>query len=148
MSSRDGTRLSKTRHAIQYSSWAHLGGYRYAKVSLERKGKLKIIGRETALIYFGRFCQVQNDGRKSLSLQIVMGHGKCVGERKLTSMQLKISFLVRVKMESFRWWAGRVKSPRARPGAEEKASGAKGRRLDPSRRKTRSSKAVGRCRSG
>ena len=83
-------RLSKTRHAIQYSSWAHLGGYRYAKVSLERKGKLKIIGRETALIYFGRFCQVQNDGRKSLSLQIVMGHGKYVGERKLTSMQLQI----------------------------------------------------------
>lgn len=49
-------------------------------------------------------------------------------------MQLKISFLVRVKMESFRWWAGRVKSPRVRSGAEEKASGAKGRMLDPNRR--------------
>ena len=59
-----------------------------------------------------------------------MGHGKCVGERTLTSMQLKISFLVRVKMESFRWWAGRVKSPTVRPGAEEKASGAKGRMLE------------------
>ena len=67
-------------------------------------------------------------------MQIVMGHGKCGCELKLTSMQLKISFLVRVKMESFRWWAGRVKSPRVRPGAEEKASGAKGRMLDPSRR--------------
>ena len=33
-------------------------------------------------------------------------------------------------MKSFRWWAGRVKSPRVRPGAEEKASGAKGRMLD------------------
>ena len=44
--------------------------------------------------------QVQNDGRKSLSLQIVMGHGICVGEWKLTSMQLKISFLVRVKIKS------------------------------------------------
>ena len=34
-------------------------------------------------------------------------------------------------MKSFRWWAGRVKSPRVRPRAEEKASGAKGRTLDP-----------------
>ena len=49
----------------------------------------------------------------------------------MTSMQLKINFLVRVKMKSFRWWAGRVKSPRVRPRAEEKASGAKGRTLDP-----------------
>ena len=49
----------------------------------------------------------------------------------MTSTQLKISFLVRVKIESFRWWAGTVQSPRVRPGAEEKASGAKGRMLDP-----------------
>ena len=92
------------------------------------KGKAKN-NRPRNSTHFGRFCQVQNDGRKSLSLQIVMGHGKCVGERKLTSMQ--ISFSVRIKMKSFRWWAGRVKSPRVRPGAEEKASGAKGRMLDP-----------------
>ena len=98
--------------------------------------------------HFGKFCQVQNDGRKSLSVQIVMGHGKCVGERKLTSMQLKISFLVRVKMESFRWLAARVKSPRVRPGAEEKASGARAGCLTQVAEGTRSSKAVGRCRSG
>ena len=66
-----------------------------------------------------------------MPLQLIVRHGKEVGERKLASMKLKISFLVRVEMESVRWWVNGKEVPGQSARVEKKASSSEFWMLDP-----------------